>query len=404
MYQLRQNGSRATILLEDIISERRKGKSGAKIAEALTIKYGINITESGVQDFLSSLDPPRKLSDFDSPEKSRTKLFTLEDIISERKLGKRVNKIAEALTNKYSEYGVNITGQDILNFLHSFDPPKKLRDFDSPERARFKLFTLDDIITERKKGKSVSKIAEALTNKYGINITVNDIKQFLIRFDPPKKLSDFDSPERHKFKLFTLDDIITERKKGKSIRKIAEALTIKYGINITVNDINKFLNRFDPPKKLSDFDYSERHRFKLFTLDDIITERKKGKSGSKIAEVLTNKYGINITLNDIYAFLRTFDPPKKLSDFDSRSNPLESRTPFQNTVSTSFGLGSSMAIAKVLDMKYPTMSGTKRSLIAGGVPAGVSLGIYAKTKDEAALWGLAGSVIGTALSAYLFRK
>ena len=71
-----------------------------------------------------------------------------------------------------------------------------------------------------------------------------------------------------------------------------------------------------------------------------------------------------------------------------------------------FGIagGASVAISKVLDTKYPEMSVAKRSLISGGVPAGVSLGVYAKTKNEAALWGLAGSVVGTALSVYLFKK
>ena len=321
MYQIRQNGRRAKpILLEDIISERRKGKSSSAIAEALTSKYGINITANDINNFLRSLDPPKGLKDFDSPERHRYKLFTLDDIISERKKGKKASEIAEALTIKY---GINITASDINHFLNSFDPPKKLSDFDSPERSKFKLFTLEDIITERKKGKSSSAIAEALTIKYsehGVNITEFDIINFLRSLTPPRRLRDFDSPEKSRAKFFTLDDIITERKKGKSSTAIAEALTIKYseyGVNITAMDIIGFLRRLDPPRKLSDFDSPERHRCKLFTLDDIISERKLGKKGSKIAEALTNKYGINITVSNINDFLRNFDPPKILSDFDS---------------------------------------------------------------------------------------
>ena len=274
-------------------------------------------------------------------------------------------------------------------------------------------FTLEDIISEREKKKSGREIAEALTKKYGTNITLNDINSFLRSLDQPKGLKDFDSTP------FTLEDIISERKKQKTALQIAEALTLKYGTTITDVDIRNFLKALDPPKKLSDFD-PPGYRQKFYTrrpseylkLGDIIAERKKKKKGREIAEALTLKYGTTITELDIHNFLKRLDPPMRLKDFDSptftlnksRSNPLKSRTPFQNPVSTSIGLGSSMAIAKVLDMKYPTMSGTKRSLIAGGVPAGVSLGIYAKTKDEAALWGLAGSVIGTALSAYIFRK
>jgi len=109
---------------------------------------------------------------------------------------------------------------------------------------------------------------------------------------------------------------------------------------------------------------------------------------------------------DIYAVREMYKwlelPIPSESGLSTRSNPRNNLL----VRGGAFGVagGVSVGIAKYIDVKHPDMSAVKRSLISGGVPAGISLGVYAKTRDEAALWGAAGSVVGTALSAYLFKK
>lgn len=116
--------------------------------------------------------------------------------------------------------------------------------------------------------------------------------------------------------------------------------------------------------------------------------------------VATITQDFNIDIDTYYYIVDYFD--KALG----RRNPADrsGSNHVLNGASMAVGGVTAMGIAKYLDAKHPSMSTTKKSVISGAVPASVGLGVYAYSKNEAALYGAAGSVVGALISAYLFKK
>lgn len=88
---------------------------------------------------------------------------------------------------------------------------------------------------------------------------------------------------------------------------------------------------------------------------------------------------------------------------DLRGNPAQSRL-MSNTIGASVGIVSSAVLDQGILQFYPFMSTNKRNLISGGTVVGVSLGVYAYSKNESALYSAAGGVVGTLISRMIEKK
>ena len=316
--------------------------------------------------------------------------ITLEDVRRERAEGKSNSQIARALNMSASELNAFLSQQGV-----------KLRDMDTggvkvhqgPE-ARYTLEDIKRLRTEE--GLSVREIGERL------GVAGGGISAFLKRRDLSIKDIPRGGPRRkgsgrpRKDYGILIEDVERERAKGKTGSQIAEAL------DISTSDLDGFLSQ--QGVKLSDMDTGGHkvHKGKSakYTVEDI--KRLRAEEGLSVNEI-GERLGVAGT--NISEFLKRRD--LSIKDFPkggSRSNPMAQSGALPKAMSMSAGAGASVAISKVLDTRYPEMGLVKRSLISGGVPAGISLGVYAKTKNEAALWGLAGSIVGTAISAYFFKK
>ena len=371
----------------EIIAERRQGKYLKDIAHSLSYKKGVEITAGQISTYLKRNFTPRiRLADYNPPgmihRGGAPEKYTIELIRNLRSEGCSWDDIDEDY-DRIS--GVART----FVYRQGYSPS----DFPRPTLTAIKshnisLERIQQLVSEGKRGKELAAAMgcryDAITSFiYRRNMTMSQL------YGEPE----YGSPQDRKAE-FTAEDVLHLRTHGNNGKGMDVAQIIK-----TLKTSHVVFTRVMNEARINvvDIPIGEGPHISFEGIVDLRT--KEGKTWSEIREHFASSYR---KINQILS-----EQGKTKDDFprgQKRSNPVELRRSAPVVLPASIGLGSSMAIAKVLDMKYPTMSGTKRSLIAGGVPASVSLGIYAKTKDEAALWGLAGSVIGTALSAYLFRK
>jgi predicted transcriptional regulator len=193
-------------------------------------------------------------------------------------------------------------------------------------------------------------------------------------------------------KGLSLRKIAQLREKGKSGAEVAKAL------GVSAPTLSKFLSGQNKTLRAVD-----RGGFKttvgmipLARVEEAHAQHPTLDGGARALGLGQDIYAVR----EMYKWLELPIPSE--SGLSTRSNPRNDLLVRGGAFGVAGGLA--VGIAKYINVKHPDMSVVKRSLISGGVPAGVSLGVYAKTKDEAALWGAAGSLVGTALSAYLFKK
>lgn len=86
---------------------------------------------------------------------------------------------------------------------------------------------------------------------------------------------------------------------------------------------------------------------------------------------------------------------------NTHNNPIE-QSVLDNISYATLSVGISYGISSLCH-QYTSLSSVKRSLIAGGIPIIANVGIYTLTENEAALYGAAGSVVGSLLSAYIYK-